>query len=58
MLMGITVMASCGNKTGRRTASDPGGVSASTGARYSFDEEDSTSFQVFRLPREMVGSQA
>ncbi|WP_235941624.1 gliding motility lipoprotein GldJ [Cyclobacterium roseum] len=46
---------SCGNQSGRRTASDPGGVSASTGAQYSFDEEDSTSFQVFRLPTEVVG---
>ncbi len=49
------LFTSCGNQSGRRTASDPGGVSASTGAQYSFDEEDSTSFQVFRLPTEVVG---
>ncbi|MEX0883053.1 MAG: gliding motility lipoprotein GldJ, partial [Cyclobacteriaceae bacterium] len=54
ILIGL-LMASCGNQSGRRTASDPGGVSASTGARFSFDEDDSTSFQVFRLPREVVG---
>ncbi|SEJ14030.1 gliding motility-associated lipoprotein GldJ/gliding motility-associated lipoprotein GldJ,TIGR03530 [Cyclobacterium xiamenense] len=49
------LFASCGNQSSRRTASDPGGISASTGARYSFDEEDSVSFQVFRLPQEVVG---
>lgn len=49
------LLSSCGNKSGRRTASNPGSVSASTGARYSFNEDDTTSFQVFRLPKEVVG---
>ena len=56
------LLSSCGNKSGRRTASDPGGFSASTGAEYSFDERDEDEevegdepFQVFRLPREVVG---
>uniref|UniRef100_UPI0030ED287F formylglycine-generating enzyme family protein n=1 Tax=uncultured Cyclobacterium sp. TaxID=453820 RepID=UPI0030ED287F len=52
-LLGLLV-SSCGQQSSRRTASNPGGVSASTGAKYSFDEEDSA-FQVFRLPREVIG---
>lgn len=49
------VLSSCGNQSSRRTASNPGKVSASTGATFSFDEDDSTKFQVFRLPEEVVG---
>lgn len=49
------ILSSCGNQSSRRTASNPGKVSASTGATFSFDEEDSTKFQVFRLPQEVVG---
>lgn len=49
------ILSSCGNQSSRRTASNPGKVSASTGATFSFDEEDSTKFQVFKLPQEVVG---
>jgi gliding motility-associated lipoprotein GldJ len=49
------ILSSCGNQSSRRTASNPGKVSASTGATFSFDEEDTTKFQVFRLPQEVVG---
>lgn len=49
------LLSSCGNQSSRRTASNPGRVSASTGAQFSFDEEDSTKFQVFRMPEVIVG---
>ncbi len=49
------VIYSCGNRSTRRTASNPGGTSASTGAQYSFNEDDTTKFQVFRLPKEVTG---
>src|SRR5690606_10413761 len=49
------ILSSCGNKSSRRTASNPGKTSASTGAAFSFDEDDSTKFQVFELPEEVVG---
>jgi gliding motility-associated lipoprotein GldJ len=52
-LLGLLI-SSCGNQNSRRTASDPGGFSASTGAAYSFNEEDSA-FQVFRLPNKVTG---
>jgi formylglycine-generating enzyme len=48
-------LASCGSQSNRRTASNPGKVSASTGAPFSFSDEDTTKFQVFRLPKEVVG---
>ena len=49
------LISSCGNQSSRRTASNPGRVSASTGAQFSFDEDDSTRFQVFRMPDVIVG---
>src|SRR5690606_11054888 len=49
------LLSSCGNQSSRRTASNPGRFSASTGAEFSFDEDDTTRFQVFRLPEEVVG---
>src|SRR5690554_916719 len=49
------LLSSCGNQSSRRTASNPGRVSASTGAQFSFDEDDSTRFQVFRMPDVIVG---
>src|SRR5690606_11570740 len=49
------LLSSCGNNSSRRTARNPGSFSASTGADFSFDEDDSTKFQVFRLPEEVVG---
>nr|MBI1229001.1 gliding motility lipoprotein GldJ [Cytophagales bacterium] len=55
LLIFSLVLYSCGNRSSRRTASNPGGTSASTGAQYSFDEDDTTQFQVFRLPREVIG---
>ncbi|WP_158860847.1 gliding motility lipoprotein GldJ [Lunatibacter salilacus] len=55
LLIFSLVLYSCGNRSSRRTASNPGGASASTGAQYSFDDDDTTRFQVFRLPREVIG---
>lgn len=55
LLIFSLVFYSCGNQSGRRTASNPGGISASTGAQFSFDEDDTTKFQVFRLPKEVIG---
>lgn len=46
---------SCANQSSRRTANNPGKYSASTGAAYSFNTDDTTKFQVFRLPKEVVG---
>ena len=48
------IISSC-NQSSRRTARNPGNTSPSTGARYSFDDDDSTRFQVFRMPQEIVG---
>src|SRR5690606_1001311 len=48
------IISSC-NQSSRRTARNPGKTSASTGARYNFDEDDTTRFQVFRMPQEIVG---
>ncbi|EON76783.1 GldJ [Lunatimonas lonarensis] len=45
----------CSSQSNRRTASSPGKVSASTGAVYSFNNDDTTKFQVFKLPKEVVG---
>nr|WP_245189570.1 gliding motility lipoprotein GldJ [Lunatimonas salinarum] len=45
----------CGSQSDRRTASNPGRVSASTGAVYNFNDDDTTKFQVFTLPKEVVG---
>jgi len=49
------LLSSCGNQSSRRTASNPGRVSASTGAQFSFEEEDSTRFKVLRMPEVIVG---
>ena len=56
ILMG-GILSSC-NKTpgyGRRTAAKPGKVSASTGAEFSFDANDSSKFQVTKLAQQVVG---
>ena len=55
LLLFSLVLYSCGNQSSRRTASNPGGTSASTGAQYSFSEDDTTKFQVFRLPKAVIG---
>ncbi|MDN3204008.1 gliding motility lipoprotein GldJ [Algoriphagus sediminis] len=51
------ILSSC-NKTpgyGRRTAKNPGKKSATTGAEFSFDEEDSTSFFVAKNAEQIPG---
>jgi len=51
------VLSSC-NKTpgyGRRTAAKPGKASASTGAKFSFDPNDSSKFQVSKLTQQVLG---
>src|SRR5690606_22434411 len=48
------IISSC-TQSSRRTARNPGNTSPSTGARYNFDEDDTTQFQVFRMPQEIVG---
>src|SRR5690554_6320869 len=54
-IVSVSIILSSCNQSSRRTASNPGNTSASTGAQFSFDEADSTKFQVFRLPKEVVG---
>ena len=52
-----TVLSSC-NKTpgyGRRTANNPGKKSATTGAEFSFDEQDSTQFFVTKDAEQIPG---
>ncbi|AFL83628.1 gliding motility-associated lipoprotein GldJ [Belliella baltica DSM 15883] len=51
------ILSSC-NKTpgyGRRTAAKPGKVSATTGAEFSFDANDSTNFVVTKMAKQIVG---
>lgn len=57
MIVGGAVLSSC-NKTpgyGRRTAKNPGKKSATTGAEFSFDENDSTSFFVAKNAEQIPG---
>ncbi|MFC3416329.1 gliding motility lipoprotein GldJ [Algoriphagus hitonicola] len=57
MIVGGSVLSSC-NKTpgyGRRTANNPGKKSATTGAEFSFEENDSTSFFVARNAEQIPG---
>lgn len=52
-----TILSSC-NKTpgyGRRTANNPGKKSATTGAEFSFDEQDSTQFFVAKNAEQIPG---
>lgn len=56
-LISASVLSSC-NKTpgyGRRTANDPGKRSATTGAEFSFDENDSTQFFVSKRAEQIPG---
>lgn len=57
LLVSATVLSSC-NKTpgyGRRTADKPGKKSATTGAAFSFEENDSTNFFVSKRAEQIPG---
>lgn len=57
MLVSASILSSC-NKTpgyGRRTASNPGKKSATTGSEFSFDENDSTNFFVAKRAEQIPG---
>ncbi|SNS42446.1 gliding motility-associated lipoprotein GldJ/gliding motility-associated lipoprotein GldJ,TIGR03530 [Belliella buryatensis] len=57
LFVAVSILSSC-NKTpgyGRRTAAKPGKVSATTGAQFSFDANDSTNFVVTRMAKQIVG---
>lgn len=57
MIVGGSVLSSC-NKTpgyGRRTANKPGKKSATTGAEFSFEEDDTTQFFVARNAEQIPG---
>ncbi|MCS5490872.1 MULTISPECIES: gliding motility lipoprotein GldJ [Algoriphagus] len=57
LIVGGSILSSC-NKTpgyGRRTAAKPGKRSATTGAEFSFDEQDTTSFFVARNAEQIPG---
>ncbi|MBD8489569.1 gliding motility lipoprotein GldJ [Echinicola sp. CAU 1574] len=59
LVLSMAFMASCAKNSGptygRRTAGDPGKVSASTGAEFNFDLEDTTQFTVVKLKDQVVG---
>jgi gliding motility-associated lipoprotein GldJ len=57
VLISASVLSSCNKNTGygRRTASDPGKRSATTGADFSFNEQDSTNFFVSRNAEQIPG---
>lgn len=57
LFVAIGILSSC-NKTpgyGRRTAAKPGKVSATTGAQFSFNADDSTNFVVTKMAKQVVG---
>ncbi|NVK50940.1 MAG: gliding motility lipoprotein GldJ [Cyclobacteriaceae bacterium] len=57
LIVGSSILSSC-NKTpgyGRRTAAKPGKRSATTGAEFSFDEQDTTQFFVARNAEQIPG---
>ncbi len=58
-VLSMILLDSCGKSSGpsygRRTAGDPGKVSASTGAELNFDMEDTTQFTVVKLKDQVVG---
>ncbi|WP_143959365.1 gliding motility lipoprotein GldJ [Litoribacter populi] len=53
-LVAVTALSSC-SRDGRRTAGKPGKQSASTGADFSFNDNDTTQFRVVRVNKEVVG---
>jgi gliding motility-associated lipoprotein GldJ len=58
MLFVVTGILSSCNKTagyGRRSAAKPGKASATTGAKFSFDANDSTNFVVTKMAKQIVG---
>jgi len=56
-LVTATVLSSCqkNNSYGRRTAGNPGKMSATTGADFSFDADDSTQFFVAKKGEQIPG---
>jgi gliding motility-associated lipoprotein GldJ len=56
-LVTATVLSSCqkNNSSGRRTAGNPGKMSATTGADFSFDADDSTQFFVAKKGEQIPG---
>jgi len=58
VLVSASVLSSCNKSTGsygRRTANNPGKRSATTGAEFSFDENDSTNFFVSKRAEQIPG---
>ena len=57
VLASASVLSSCNKTPGyvRRTANDPGKKSATTGAEFSFDENDSTNFFVSKRAEQIPG---
>lgn len=58
-VLSMILLDSCGKSSGpsygRRTAGDPGKVSAATGAELNFDIHDTTKFTVVKLKDQVVG---
>lgn len=57
LILGGLILSSCNKQPGygRRTASKPGKVSASTGSSFSFDSNDSSKFFVAKFSDQKVG---
>lgn len=57
LLVSVSVLSSCNKSSsyGRRTANDPGKRSATTGAEFSFEENDSTNFFVSKKAEQIPG---
>jgi formylglycine-generating enzyme len=57
LIVGGAILSSCNKQTsyGRRTASKPGKTSASTGAAFSFDYNDSSNFVVAKYSDQEIG---
>ncbi|GAA0877563.1 hypothetical protein GCM10009119_05310 [Algoriphagus jejuensis] len=57
LLASVSILSSCNKQPGygRRTANDPGRRSATTGAEFSFEENDSTNFFVSRKAEQIPG---
>ena len=57
LIVGGAILSSCNKQTGygRRTAAKPGKVSPTTGAAFSFNDKDTTSFMVTRVAKQIIG---
>ncbi|WP_291785004.1 gliding motility lipoprotein GldJ [Cecembia sp.] len=57
LIVGGAILSSCSNQSGygRRTAAKPGKASPTTGASFSFNDKDTTSFRVTKLAKQIVG---